>query len=150
MSQPTAVTGVVIMVPEAKTIVPAAHITLLAPFADQPTDGELAELEDFFAEQAIFDFELTGVSQFPGGERYLVPEPAARFSRLAHTLQRLFPEYPAYEGRFELLVPHLTIPDDAVVGPLPLRSQAREATLLRREGDLVTELAAFPLGRSAA
>lgn len=150
MSEPTTVTGVVILVPEAKTIVPAAHITLLAPFTDQPTDGELAELEDFFAEQAVFDFELTGVSQFPGGEHYLVPEPAARFSRLSHALQRLFPEYPPYEGRFELLVPHLTIPDDAVVGPLPLRSQAREATLLRRDGDLVAELASFPLGSSAA
>lgn len=150
MSEPTTITGVVIMVPEAKSIVAAAHITLLAPFASEPTDGELAELEDFFAEQAVLDFELTGVSQFPGGERYLVPEPAARFSRLTHALHRLFPEYPPYEGRFELVVPHLTIPDGAVVGPLPLRSQARTATLLRRQGDVFTELASFPLGSSAA
>lgn len=143
-------TGLVIMVPEAKGIVPAAHITLLAPFNPDPTDGELAELEELLAEQAVFDAELTGVSQFPGGNRYLVPEPATRFSRLTHALHRHFPEYPPYEGRFDLVVPHLTIPEDAGVGPLPIRFQVRTATLLRRDGAEFTELAAFPFGSSAA
>lgn len=146
------ITGVVIMVPEAKAIVPSAHITLLAPFGEDmvPTDGELADLEEFFAEQVAFDFALTGVSQFPQGVRYLAPEPAARFTRLTHGLQRVFPEYPPYRGSFDLVVPHLTIPDDALVEGLPIRSQAREASVLHYADGTFTELASFPFGTSAA
>ena len=151
-TNPSTITGVVLMVPAARAIAPFAHITLLAPFGkDQaPTPGELADVEDFFANEAPFDFQLTQVSTFPAGVRYLSPEPAGRFSRLTHALHQLFPEYPPYEGRFDLVVPHLTIPDDAVVGPLPIPAHAGEATLLHCEDGVFTELATFPFGASAA
>lgn len=147
-----AITGLVILVPEAGSVTAHAHITLLAPFGkgQQPTRGELDEVEEFFADQAPFPFALTDVCTFPDGGRYLAPDPAARFSRLTHGLHRLFPEYPPYEGRYDLVVPHLTIPDDAVVGPLPIRSHARQATLLHIEEGEVSELAEFPFGTSAA
>lgn len=146
------ITGVVFMVPEARAIVPSAHITVLAPFGkDQdPTSGELADVEAFFAEQPPFSFQLTQVCTFPDGLRYLSPEPAAPFSRLTHGLHQVFPEYPPYEGKFDLVVPHLTIPDDATVGSLPINAHAREATVLHIEGGTFTEIATFPLGASAA
>ena len=146
------ITGVVLMVPEAHSIVPSAHITILAPFGkDQnPTVDELADVEEFFAEQTPFDFRLTEVCTFPDGTRYLAPDPAGRFSRMTHALHQLFPEYPPYDGRFDLVVPHLTIPDDAVVGPLPIQARAREATLVHYEDGGYTELARFPFGTSAA
>jgi hypothetical protein len=147
-----AITGVVLMVPDARSIVPSAHITILAPFGkeQQPTPAELDDVAAFFAEQTAFDFRLTEVCTFPDGVRYLAPEPAARFSRMTHGLHQLFPEYPPYEGRFDIVVPHLTIPDDAVVGTLPIQSHAQEATLFHVEDGEFTELAAFPFGTSAA
>ncbi|HET9500230.1 MAG TPA: 2'-5' RNA ligase family protein [Marmoricola sp.] len=146
------ITGVVVMVPQARAITPHAHITLLAPFGREstPTSGELDEVARFFAEQAPFAFRLTDVCTFPSGIRYLSPEPAARFSRLTQGLHRLFPEYPPYRGEFDIVVPHLTIPEDAVVGPLPLAGHLREATLLHSDHGDVTELASFPLGASVA
>jgi acyl-CoA synthetase (AMP-forming)/AMP-acid ligase II len=108
-----AITGIVIMVPEARSVAPFAHVTVLAPFGKEadPTPGELAEVEDFFAEEAPFDFRLTEVCTLPDGTRYLSPDPASRFSRLTHGLHQLFPEYPPYEGQFDIVVPHLTIPE---------------------------------------
>lgn len=146
------ITGVVLMVPEARSITPSAHITILAPFGRDPgpTPAELADVEEFFAEQAPFDYRLTEVCEFPGGVRYLAPEPVTRFSRMTHALHQLFPEYPPYGGEFDLVVPHLTIPDDAAVGPLPIAAHARQATLLHHEDGVFTELATFPLGSSAA
>ena len=69
---------------------------------------------------------------------------------MTHALHQLFPEYPPYEGKFDLVVPHLTIPDDAAVGPLPINALAREATLLHHENGVFTELATFRFGTSAA
>ena len=145
-------TGIVLMVPEARAITPYAHVTILAPFGKDadPTSGELADVEEFFAGQTPFDFRLTEVCTFPGGGRYLAPDPAARFSRLTHALHHVFPEYPPYGGEFDIVVPHLTIPDDAVVGELPIRAQARVATLLHHEDGEFREIATFPFGTSAA
>lgn len=146
------ITGLVLMVPEARSVTPYAHITLLAPFGKdaRPGPAELDDVAEFFAEQAPFDYRLTDLCTFPSGVRYLSPEPAARFSRLTHALHKMFPEYPPYEGQYDLVVPHLTVPDDAVVGPLPITAHAREATLLHAEDGRFTEMATFPLGASAA
>jgi hypothetical protein len=145
-------TAVVLMVPEARGILASAHITILAPFGQggDPTPGELADVEAYFSGQTPFDFQLTQVCTFPDGPRYLSPEPVSAFSRLTHGLHQVFPEYPPYEGQFDLVVPHLTIPDDAEVGSLPINAQAREATVLHVEDGTFTEMATFPLGTSAA
>jgi hypothetical protein len=147
-----AITGIVIMVPEARSVAPFAHVSVLAPFGKEadPTPGELADVEDFFAEEAPFDFRLTEVCTFPDGTRYLSPDPASRFSRLTHGLHQLFPEYPPYEGQFDIVVPHLTIPEDARIGELPIHAHARAATLVRIEDGVFTEVATFPFGTSAA
>jgi 2'-5' RNA ligase len=146
------ITGIVLMVPEARAVVPTAHITILAPFGkdQEPTPDEIDDVAEYFADQTPFDFRLTELCTFPDGTRYLAPDPASRFSRMTHALNQLFPEYPPYDGVFDIVVPHLTIPDDAVVGPLPLLAQAREATLVHIEDGVFTELATFPFGTSAA
>ncbi len=146
------IAGIVLMVPEARGLVPSAHITVLAPFGvdNEPTTDELADVEQFFADQTPFAFELTQVCTFPNGVRYLSPEPASRFSRMTHALHQEFPEYKPYDGRFDIVVPHLTIPDDAAVGRLPIQAHAREATLLRHQDGVFTELASFPFGTTAA
>jgi 2'-5' RNA ligase len=146
------ITGIVLLVPEAASIVSSAHITLLAPFGkeNEPTPGEITDVAEFFADHAPFDYQLSTESRFPDGVRYLGPEPANRFSRLTHALHRLFPEYPPYGGAYDLVVPHLTIPDDANVPPLPIHAHAREACLLHYEDGVYTELDVFPFGASAA
>lgn len=165
-------TGLVVMVPEAEIYVPAAHITLLAPFgADcRPTEAELDEVARFCKASASFAFSLDGEATFPDGTRYLTPSPRTRFSRLTHDLHQLFPEYPPYGGTFDLVVPHLTIPSRLTVprtaglpdvlgerlAAEPVESYAEEVVLLRRDGDgdgdgpRYTRLDVFPLGSSAA
>ena len=146
------ITVIVLMVPEARAITPFAHITILAPFGkDQdPTPAELADVEEFFAAEAPFAFELTQVCTFPDGTRYLSPEPVNRFSRMTHALHQIFPEYPPYEGRFDLVIPHLTIPPDVPVDGLPIQAHAREASLVHHENGIFTELATFAFGTTAA
>ena len=58
-----------------------AHITLLGPFIPEPRidDGVLGDLERYFADVTTFGFTLSGVSEFPGGPTYLVPEPVGVF-----------------------------------------------------------------------
>jgi 2'-5' RNA ligase len=147
-------TGIVILVPAAEAYADHAHVTLLAPFGrdSRPTPDEVGELARFFADVTPFDFTITGESRFPSGIRYLVPEPASTFSRLTHRLHRLFPEYPPYEGQFDIVVPHLTVPHDVVVEGLPVRGHARAATLMRHDADTgeTAILDRFPFGTSAA
>lgn len=145
------ITGIVIMVPEARELTSHAHITLLAPFgrASRPTEGELGDVEAFFADVAPFSFQLSGVSTFPDGTRYLSPTPASVFSRLTHRLNRLFPEYPPYGGAFDLVIPHLTLPDGALSTLLPIEAHAQEAALLHFDGSFHVR-ARFPFSSSAA
>ncbi len=140
------------MVPEAASIVPDAHITLLTPFGtdNRPTPGEIEDVAALFADVVPFTYTLSDVCVFPNGARYLSPEPPAVFSRLTHRLHRLFPEYPPYGGAYDVVVPHLTIPDDASVGPLPITAYAGEAALLHVAGDEVSVWETFPFGTTAA
>jgi hypothetical protein len=142
----------VVPVPAAELIVRDAHITLLSPFAgkEELTDGLMAELEGFFADCLPFSFRLAGVSRFPGGTMYLSPEPMLPFRSLTHELFRRFPEYPPYGGEFDDVVPHLSIPDDAVVSELPITAYATTAVLRWHDGELADVLATFPFGTAAA
>lgn len=140
------------MVPELDAVTPYAHITVLAPFGalPWPTPAEVEDVAAFCAEVTAFDLTLTGLSRFPSGLRYLSPEPAATFRRLTHELHRAFPEYPPYGGRFEVVVPHLTVPDDIAMPQLPIHARAVEAALLHVDGYQTRVLDTFPFGTSAA
>ncbi|MGH3413760.1 MAG: 2'-5' RNA ligase family protein [Marmoricola sp.] len=162
-------TGLVVPVHEADRLVRArapqtgAHVTLLAPFADPDVidEGVVDELERFFGDVTPFPFTLAEVCQFPGGTAYLAPEPAAVFRRLTAGLHRLFPELPPYGGRFDDVVPHLTVPGAEEVplerlraelaGEIPLQARATRAELVVGTTTTVREtLATFRFGVAAA
>lgn len=140
----------------------AAHITLLAPFGsrEQVTDGVLAELRRFFADVTAFEYRLTRVSRFPGGDVYLTPEPAAPFRQLTVALGRRFPEHPPSAGGFGDVVPHLAVPllpdedvadvEAELADRLPVTVRAHEAALYWWEDGACGTLEGFPFGTSAA
>lgn len=172
-------TGIVIPVPEAETMVRSralqvqpqllprdrslvAHVTLLAPFYAEATldDAVIEDLTRFFADVTPFGYTLTEVCEFPSGITYLAPEPASTFRRLTGELHRMFPEFPPYGGAFDDIVPHLTVPlapgedtasfRDSVARSLPLATQAVEAVLVHVEHDRTHVIATFPFGNNAA
>jgi len=116
--------GLTILVPEAEAFVRAfraqydslaaskipAHISVNHPFCPAAeTESRLEEiLSDLFSGIAPFKFTLTEVRRFPEA-LYLVPEPEERFRALIAAVAGHFPESPPYEGRFEDVIPHLTV-----------------------------------------
>lgn len=172
-------TGIVIPVPEAETMVRSralqvqpqllprdrslvAHVTLLAPFFPEAEvdDGVIEDLARFFADVTPFDVSFAEVCEFPSGITYLAPEPASTFRRLTQELHRMFPEFPPYGGAFDEVVPHLTVPlapgeDTAsfrasVARSLPLTTQAVEAVVVHVEEDATHVIATLPFGITAA
>ncbi len=112
------------------------HITILYPFVGaRRVDEELArrmrELLDGFG---AFGFSLTAVNRFPGVV-YLEPEPAETFVQMTTACAARWPEHPPFEGRFERIVPHLTIPERLVaeIEPrLPIPARADRVWLMAR------------------
>ena len=151
-----------LVVPAHVTLVVPPHITLLAPFAprDRLTDGVVTELAELFADVVPFPFELARASRFPDGAAYLAPDPAAPFRNLVTELGRAFPGYPPYEGRFDDVVPHVTVPlnDGELVEDLqgmvdhhgPVRALAAEAQLVWVDSEGLEVVAHFPFGTTAA
>lgn len=86
-----------------------AHITLLAPFLPAPTPAELALVADIAATTPPFEVVLAEVAAFPDGLIHLRPDPAAPFEELTRRLAEAFPQCPPYGGRFDPVVPHLTL-----------------------------------------
>jgi 2'-5' RNA ligase len=118
-----------------------AHVTLLYPFLapgriDAGVERSLAEAVARFR---AFEFALARVDRFPG-VLYIAPEPAVPFAGLTAALVARWPECPPYEGRYDDVVPHLTV----AIGPeprgaagsleeaLPVRARADRIALLTR------------------
>lgn len=118
-----------------------AHVTVLYPFADGSaiTEELLSSLEEIAAPVPSFDFTLIDVGRF-GDVVYLRPEPADPFVGLTNALHERWPAHPPYEGRFDSVVPHLTIADDPqasshlaeIEAVLPLHERASELMLIGR------------------
>lgn len=86
-----------------------AHITLLAPYLEDPTEADLDKVAAVLTEAPAFDFELAEVAAFADGIIHLRPEPAAPFARLTARLWEAFPQCPPYGGRYDDVAPHLTL-----------------------------------------
>ena len=95
--------------PVAKLGMPA-HITLLYPFlSPELIDAAVVEQARAVAAGARrFVFSLARVSRFPD-VLYLAPDPADPFIALTEHLVRQFPAFPPYGGKYEGVVPHLTV-----------------------------------------
>ncbi len=130
--------------PAAAAGIPA-HVTALYPFLSPARiDGEveraLSAIVDAFR---VFDFQLVETGRFPR-TLYVVPDHADVWRQLTTAIWRRFPECPPYGGRYETIVPHLTIADDAeadviaeieprLASALPLRARASEVWLMESE-----------------
>jgi 2'-5' RNA ligase len=95
--------------PPARRNVPA-HVTVLYPFMDSGLiDAEvLGSLREIAAAVPRFEFRLRGIRRFPSS-LYLAPEPGDSFSALTGGVQRVFPDYPPFAGKFDSVVPHVTV-----------------------------------------
>jgi 2'-5' RNA ligase len=95
--------------PPARRNVPA-HVTVLYPFmAPSLIDAAvLKSLRDIAESVACFDFRLRDIRRFPSS-LYLAPDPGASFEELTHGVHRAFPDYPPFAGKFDVVVPHVTV-----------------------------------------
>jgi 2'-5' RNA ligase len=132
--------------PTATVGVPA-HITLLYPFMspERVTTAVLASLRDACSSVARFRFHLARVGRFPE-TTYLAPNPEQPFVALAELLYSKFPEYPPYGGRFEKIVPHLTVADKDAAGASTAEHELSER--MRETGGIQCECQAIELWKN--
>jgi 2'-5' RNA ligase len=95
--------------PPARRNVPA-HVTILYPFMPpDDVDAEVVEqLTSIAASVPCFDFRLIETRRFPVS-LYLAPQPDRSFSALTDGVHRVFPDYPPFAGKFDVVVPHVTV-----------------------------------------
>jgi 2'-5' RNA ligase len=95
--------------PPARRNVPA-HVTVLYPFMEpaKVDDAVYAELGAIARSIPCFDYRLRDLRRFPSS-LYLQPDPYASFAGLTQAVHRAFPDYPPFAGKFDVVVPHVTI-----------------------------------------
>lgn len=95
--------------PSARRNVPA-HVTILYPFMPLAgIDDEVRrKLRDIASSVAAFGFRLRSTRRFPLSLN-LAPDPDAPFAALTAAVHRAFPDYPPFAGKFDVVVPHITI-----------------------------------------
>jgi 2'-5' RNA ligase len=95
--------------PPARRNVPA-HVTILYPFMEPgQVDAEvLAELRAIAGAVPRFAYRLRETRRFPTS-LYLAPEPGDGFSALTQGVYARFPEFPPFAGKFDSVVPHVTV-----------------------------------------
>jgi 2'-5' RNA ligase len=168
-------TAVVVPVPEAEPVVARwrsrfdasaaagmpAHVTALFPFV-AAHDAVVAELSALCAALPPLAVQFRRCARFPGVGVYLAPEPADGLRHLTEAIAERWPEAPPYEGRFDDIVPHLTVADgvdeevageiEAALRPsLPIRARLVGACLYELDGSRWRCLSEFPFrGRTAA
>lgn len=103
--------------PPARRRVPA-HVTILYPFMapGQVDTAVVAELTRIAAGIPCFDYRLRETRRFPVS-LYLAPEPDRSFAALTQAVHRAFPDYPPFAGKFDVVVPHVTVAhaDEAIL-----------------------------------
>lgn len=133
-------TALIVPVPQADAYVVdhppgvGAHVTVLAWFLAPDAIDEDA-LRDVLTPFAAFDFVLDRVERFADGITWLRPEPSDPFVELTNAVWRRWPECPPYEGRHEVVIPHLTIAKTRVDvdAPLPIGCRATVVQLVEED-----------------
>jgi 2'-5' RNA ligase len=129
------------MDPSAAQGVPA-HVTLIYPFmpVERLDDEVRRKVGRIVAAEPTFTVNFREVTRWPNVVQ-LPPDPPDPFRRLTAALAAEFPDYPPYEGAFEVVIPHLTVARDvsdeyyaaaehALPAALPVRHIVREAWLI--------------------
>lgn len=129
------------------------HITVFYPHQYDRSIGEAVGAA--LADHDPFHFELVALGRFPDVV-YLQPEPREPFVRLTQTLSACLGALP-YEGRFETVVPHVTVATRrwlprsatrALAGALPITGEATSVDVLADVGGQWSILDSLPLGGS--
>ena len=104
--------------PSASLGVPA-HVTVLFPFisGDDVDDATLDEIERLMSRISPFTAEFRDVERHDGMV-WIRPVPEAPFRALTAAVWDRWPDHPPYQGRFDDVIPHLTIAEEAS-GPVP-------------------------------
>jgi hypothetical protein len=148
--------------PSARRNVPA-HVTILYPFLPlAEIDAEVRQrLSDIAIASTVkaFDFRLRETRRFPLSLN-LAPEPDAPFAALTAAVHRAFPDYPPFAGKFDVVVPHITIAhgDEALLceidvelrialPPAGVPARCEEMVLIENSSGRWETLETFALGR---
>ncbi|MFF1473710.1 2'-5' RNA ligase family protein [Streptomyces mirabilis] len=164
-------TALIVKVPEAEPVVGdwrerfdvsvgagvPAHVSLLYPFLNQDhiDDQVLAVLGELFGSNSAFGLCFRECGRFPG-VLFLAPEPDDQLRELTAAVVDRWPEAPPYGGRFDEVIPHLTVAIgqepgvlDAVeadlAGRLPVTTRVSSVQLLVFDGVVWRERADFAL-----
>jgi 2'-5' RNA ligase len=137
-----------------------AHITVLFPFVPPQAidDAVGAALARLFADVDRFRFRLDHADWFGDEVLWLGPRDPAPFRALTERVCAAFPAFRPYEGRFEVIVPHLTVgnrrplqalraAESVVRARLPIDAAASAVTLIGQQasGGRWTKTASFSL-----
>lgn len=150
-------TALIVVVPEAETAVSQlrfeldpvarhgvpAHVSVLFPFlpAAGIDEAEMAQTAELFRSAAAFKYNLVRSDWFADEVLWLALDASGEFRSLTSLVWTAFPAYPPYEGRFDDVVPHLTVADhgpvdamraaeQAVQSHLPISATAQAVTLM--------------------
>jgi 2'-5' RNA ligase len=123
-----------------------AHITVLAPFMPlQMIDASvLTQLGKLFADVSPFQFRLDRTDWFSDHVLWLAPRDPGPFSDLTQRVFRTFPAFPPFEGKHDVVVPHLTVgyghlvndmrtAEEAIQDSLPIDARAAAVTLMTEQ-----------------
>lgn len=135
------------------------HVTLLTPWAAAGDAEAMARLRAVASAAQPLELEFAVADMFSdAGVVYLEPTPDPALTALFDALLEAFPEHPPYEGRFDTVVPHLTVSADGSVQVLtevqaalaehgPLRTGVdRICVFGRSDDDVWRQTAAVALG----
>jgi hypothetical protein len=117
------------------------------------------EVADVASRVAPFDFELTHLAEFDDEVFYLAPDPAEPFTAITQALWDRFPGHPPYGGRFETVVPHLSVAgvpfgatrekvEDLIATDLPIAAKATGVAIMIEDEDGWTVGPELPFLRS--
>ena len=147
--------------PSARRNVPA-HVTILYPFmAPTLVDVEvLARLRRVANSIPRFNYRMARIERFPVA-LFLAPEPDAPFSALIAGVFREFPDYPPFEGKFDTIVPHVTVAhgDEPLLCEIEVElrialpgagvpARCEELVLIENSSGRWEQMDVFPLGAS--
>jgi 2'-5' RNA ligase len=95
--------------PSARRDVPA-HVTVLYPFMPpEHIDSEVIDLLRGIAHAVPkFSYRLAETRRFPVA-LYLAPDPDDSYAALTQAVFEAFPEYPPFAGKFDTVLPHVTV-----------------------------------------
>ena len=145
--------------PPARRNVPA-HVTILYPFMAPTlvTAGVLERLRSVARAVPCFEYRMARTQRFPVA-LYLVPDPDTLFSALIHGVVREFPDYPPFEGKFDTVVPHITVAhgDEPLLCELEVElrialpgagvaARCTELVLIENSSGRWEQMEVFPLG----